>query len=425
MRFDHLHHHLNRRDLLKAGAAAAVATAAGSLLSDSAGAQESDSAQESDATQAAKSTGGYDDSHDVSKALDGTWAAASSARYGSDDQRGTLNEITSRKTACALRLLDGAGKVVTVNMGHTMVNGFPAFVTFPPRKWQQRLTTLGYVPDQADKFFNTTTPGNAGEDEWRQADRASGPLGYNQSSAPLGSNVLSGHEERFPEGYTFQIGTQLDNLSHIGVKEVFYNGFKANEFATPTGVAKLGVEHIGAFVTRGILIDVLGYKQKRGASSDLQTVAGKTTLAKSYRITIDDITATMKWEGIKRIDKGDVVVLRTGWGQLSDSPDTYADYLTTEPGIYLAEAKYFADHRPAVVASDSWGLEVVGNPVSGTNAFPVHQVFLTQHGIRIGEGVLSDELAEEGNHEFVYCYAPMNAVGATAGGTPPFALVRG
>ena len=77
------------------------------------------------------------------------------------------------------------------------------------------------------------------------------------------------------------------------------------------------------------------------------------------------------------------------------------------------------------IASDSWALEVVGNTTLGPNAFPCHQLLLARWGIRIGEGVISDGLAEDGVHEFVYFYSPMVAEGATAGGTPPVALAKG
>ncbi len=424
MRLEHLHHHLSRRNFLTGAAAAgAAAVASGTVFSGVAGAN--DHKGDDMMPGGELKLGKYDDSFDVTGALNGAWAAATAARYGADDQRGTLNEITQAKTARALRLIEGAKNVVTTTMGHTMVNGFPAYRTFPPRIWEQRLLTLGYTPNRADEFFSTTTTGTAGMDEWRAADRARGPLGFNQGTTPLGANRLSGHEERFPEGYTFQIATQLDNLTHIGVEHVFYNGFDAREFAAPTGATSLGAEHIGPFVTRGVLIDVLGWKASRG-SGDVHETDGIYHLSSTYRVTVDDITSAMKWAGSKKLEPGDVAVIRTGWGELAErhDPDLYDQYLNTEPGIYVAEAKYFADHRVALVASDSWGLEVVGNPVSGPNAFPCHQVLLTQHGVRIGEGVLSTEIANHGVHEFVYMYAPMQAVGATAGGTPPVALYK-
>src|SRR3954454_6803386 len=211
MRTDHLNFHLNRRQLLGGMAAtgAVIGTAGGSLLGGGAagastlgGASVRQRGRQSDV-----SPDGFDDSFDHNGALDGTWAAESTARYGAEDQIGTLNEITPAKTAQALGLLAGAAAVGTYRMGHVMRNGIPGYVTFPPRKFDQRLFVTGYTPDHADEFFSTDTRGNEGEDEWRAADRARGPLGY-LAPTPIGPNLVSAHEERFPEDGTFQIATQ-------------------------------------------------------------------------------------------------------------------------------------------------------------------------------------------------------------------------
>ena len=438
MRLDHLHAHLSRRQVLggaaKIGAAGVAANLVGGALGGLAGASGHDGqfghggddgpGGSFDGGDGHIPTGTFDDTFSPSGAADGSWTAESTARYGAADQRGTLNEVDAEKTAKAMALLAGAKQVVTYNMGHTMRNGFPGYVTFPPRKFEQRLTALGYTPKDP-AFFTASATGFEGEDEWRAADRERGPLGYLQGTTGIGPNNVSVHEERFPEGGTYQLATQLDNLNHVGVGPYFYNGNMGPDIAAPTGTKRLGMEHVGAFVTRGILLDVLAYKQKTDPSAVI-TVNGKPMLADTYRITVADLQGTMKWEGLGTgVSAGDVVVIRTGWNQLAEDPETYGRYLTGEPGIYVAEAKFLAANRPAVIASDSWALEVVGNTTLGPNAFPCHQLLLARWGIRIGEGVISDGLAEDGVHEFVYFYSPMVAEGATAGGTPPVALAKG
>ena len=173
------------------------------------------------------------------------------------------------------------------------------------------------------------------------------------------------------------------------------------------------MDHVPPFVTRGVLIDVLGWKLATGGDG-VQEVNGHDVLGDNYRITIEDLLATMEWEGVGAIEPGDVVVLRTGWWQLAEDPDTYAQYLRSEPGIYIREAKFLAEHRPAVIAADTFGLEVLGHP-DVTLVFPVHQELLTRWGIRIGEGVISDDLAKAGAYEFVYSYSPQWAYGRDRG----------
>lgn len=429
MRSDHLNFHLSRREMLsgmaKLGAAGAIAAGGGGALASAAGAatgHDHDNKEMPHGSTLVRTD--YDDSFSIEGALNGDWAKATQARYGKDDQLGSLNEITPRKTAQAVKLLEGGKEVVTYRLGHLMVNGMPGFNTYPPRKYNQRLICQGYTPNAADKFFSTTTRGNEGEDEWRKADRERGPLGYFQGPVGIGVNQVSVHEERFPEGGTYQIATQLDNLNHVGVAHVFYNGWDAREFASPTGTTKLGMENVHPFVTRGVIIDILDLKISQGATSDLQTVNGNKMLTNSYRITVEDIQAAMKRTRVGKIQAGDVVCFRTGWHTLGDDPASYAQYLATEPGIYIREARYLADHRPAIIAADQWALEVLpGKPTSDPGQlFPVHQLLLVGNGIRIGEGVIVTDLANDGVHEFVYSYSPQYGKGATAGNVPPMGM---
>ncbi len=431
MRSDHLNFHLSRREMLsgmaKLGAAGAVVAGGGAtVLAGVAGAGDDHDNKELPNGSTLVRTD-YDDSFSIEGALNGEWAKATQARYGKEDQLGSLNEITPRKTAQALRLLDGGKEVVTYRLGHLMVNGVPGFNTFPPRKYSQRLIALGYTPNAlSTEWFSTTTRGTEGEDEWRKADRATkGGLGYFQGPTGFGTNNLSAHEERFLEGGTYQIATQFDNLSHVGVGNIFYNGYDAREFATPTGTTKLGMEHVKPFVTRGVIIDILDLKISQGAGTDVvQTVNGNKMLANSYRITLEDIQAAMKRTRVGKIQAGDVVCFRTGWHTLADDPATYKQYLDTEPGIYLKEARWLVDHRPALVAADTWALEVLpGKPTSDPGQlFTVHQELIVKNGIRIGEGVIVTDLTNDGVHEFVYSYSPQYAQGATAGNVPPMGM---
>lgn len=336
----------------------------------------------------------YDDRmFDVDAAEAGAWAPS---RYGAGDERGTLNEVTPERTGAALGLVAGRRATRTYNLGELMVNGMPAYRTVPPREYEQRLTVLGYTPP-ADFVANG---------------------GILQGTEPIGPNRVSIHEERF-DTHTYQIATQLDNLNHIGVGATFYNGFQGPEIAESWGTSRLGNEHMGPIVTRGVLLDVLGLKVEEGAEGALSTSrSGDPVLLDNYRITLEDIRAAMERGGIRSIEPGDVVLLRTGWNKVADEP---ARYLGQEPGIYLREARWLAARRPAIIGSDTWALEVLGNDVVEA-AFPVHQELLVKEGVRIGESIVTDGLAADGVHEFVYISTPQFAKGATAGNTPPAAL---
>jgi len=341
------------------------------------------------------------------------------SRYGPGDQRGSFNEVTPEKTAAALSLLITGHGVTTHNLGELMWNGFPAFTTDPPRTYEQRLTIAGYRPP----------PGFHDEG------------GVLMTTEPLGANRLSYHEERFaaelsakhpvPLATTYQIGSQLDNLNHVGAGDFYYNGFRGPDIARGHGTAKLGSEHMGPVVTRGVLLDVLGVKLANNDTSDLAAPAsnGKPVLRENYRITVEDLVEAMDFGHIRAIEPGDVVLVRTGWNQLLAGRDA-ADIRRWEaangmPGIYLREARWLAQFRPAAIGSDTWALEVLGSQANddGT-AFPVHQELLMRNGIRIGESYVLDGLAEDRCYEFVFAVTPQYAEGATAGNTPPLALAK-
>jgi kynurenine formamidase len=306
--------------------------------------------------------------------------------YGAGDQLGALNEITPRKTLAALELIKPHGnrRLKTYNLGEISERGINAF---------------------GDRVYEQTRVGPA--------------------TTFAGDNQLVGVEERYST--TYQIATQVDGLPHIGVRGVFYNGFTSADLtaAGPDGVAVLGQELVNPFITRGVLLDVLSVKLEQGDHLALGEVNGKPMLADSYRITVEDLKDAMKFGGIKRITPGDVVIIRTGWSHLfGTDPALRARYIGAEPGIYLREARWLAELRPAIVASDAPALEVLPAPApwTGLQVFPVHQELLTHHGIRIGEAFNSEELAADEVYEFVFFYTPQRGKGATASNTAPAAL---
>ena len=146
--------------------------------------------------------------------------------YGAGDERGAFNEVTPAKTADALKMLQrGQGQrgVTTFQLGELMTNGFPAYVTNPPRIYEQRLVANGYVPPP-------------------EFEAEGGIL---QGTVPQGANRINVHEERFacvqadgfdePYSTTYQIGTQLDNLNHVGAGDFYYNGFRGPDIARGWG----------------------------------------------------------------------------------------------------------------------------------------------------------------------------------------------
>jgi len=380
-----------RRDALKLGAAVtAAAVAATSLGSRPAAASTSDG----HLGEYGPESGAFgDEMFDVEAVLDGAW---DSGPYGAGDQRGSLNELTPARTAAALALLDPTKPVNTYQLGEEMFNGFPAFPSDPPRLHDMFLYVLGY---EAPEGF---------------VDGG----GIQSSIDPIGPNLVSAHEERFSENFTFQIATQIDGLNHIGVGEIFYNGFRGPDIASPTGTTALGNETMGPITARGVIYDVLGLKVEQGATDAFfEAPNGEPVLNDGYRITLDDLRGCLERQKVDEIRAGDVAIMRTGWTHLVR--DDAERYLTQEPGIYLEEGRYFADKRVALVASDTWGLEVLNPDVTEGNAFPVHQELIVKNGIRIGESFVTDAAVADKCYEGLFVATPENVPGATCGSMAP------
>ncbi len=395
---------LSRRDALKLGAAGAAAVATAPLTASAAAADSSGPGSgRADGAAAGRPgrhdppSGSYDDTmFDVDAVLAGAW---DDGPYGPGDQRGTFNELSPSRTAKALRRLHPGRPVKTYQLGEEMFNGFPAFPSDPPRLHDMWLYVLGF---EAPPGFV-----EAG--------------GIQAATEPLGPNKVAALEERFAENFTFQIATQIDGLNHIAIGDIFYNGHRGADIVTPTGTSALGNETMGPVATRAVIYDVVGLKVATAKTQDFFLAAnGQPVLRDDYRITLDDLRACLQRQNVEAPGPGDVPILHTGWTHLVRSDPSR--YLTQEPGIYLEECRYFAAMKVALVASDTWAVEVLTPEVTGGNLFPCHQLLIVKEGIRIGESFVTDDAVADHCYEGVLVATPENVPGATCGSSPPVLL---
>ena len=202
-----------------------------------------------------------------------------------------------------------------------------------------------------------------------------------------------------------QIGTQFDGFSHQGIDNGFYNCFKQDQIATRNGYTKLGIEKVGAFVTRGVLIDVAALK-------------GVQMLPDSYEITVQDLQGALKRQNLT-IQPGDAIIVHTGWGKLWGKDNVR--YMKTDPGIGVAAAEWLAKQNPMLIGSDNWSVEVNPNPDPNIGS-PVHQILLAVNGIHILESLKLDELVAKRVNEFALVLEPLKLKGATGSTVAPIAI---
>jgi kynurenine formamidase len=159
---------------------------------------------------------------------------------------------------------------------------------------------------------------------------------YTKRNTPyVGSNRFSYNEELVVSEMG-QVGTDLDGLAHIMHDGSLYNCFKAEDIATSSGFTKLGIEKVGALITRGVLIDVAGYK-------------GVHMLGDTYEITVADLEGALKKQNLT-LQPGDAVIMNTGWGRLFGRDN--ARYGKSNPGIGLKAAEWLIAKDPMLLGAD-------------------------------------------------------------------------
>jgi kynurenine formamidase len=281
------------------------------------------------------------------------------SRWGSADQRGAANRITPAKVLAARNLIT---KGTVYQLGHVYETAMPMFGT---------------------RHYSLRIP---------------------QAFGPQGSNKTIYHDE-LVSGELGQIGTQFDGLGHLGIGDLFYNGNNRLDFAKPEGLTKLGIENVGAIVTRGVLIDIAGYKNT-------------PRLQGGYEVTVADIQGALKRQNVS-ITPGDIVLIHTGWGSLWLKDN--AAFTKNAPGVGLAAGRYLVEREVVIVGSDTWATEVVPNP-DPQLAFPVHQLFIARNGIYIFENLITEDLARDRIYEFFFTFAPLRLKGATGSPGNPLAI---
>lgn len=202
-----------------------------------------------------------------------------------------------------------------------------------------------------------------------------------------------------------QVGTQFDTFSHQMIADSMYNCHKLSDVATRTGFTKLGVENVGALMTRGILIDVAALK-------------GVEMLSETHEITVQDLQQALARQKLT-IQPGDAVLVHTGWGKLWGKDN--ARYQRSSPGIGTAAAEWLVRQDPMLVGSDNGGVEVSPNP-DRELAGPVHQIMLVVNGIHLLENLKLDELAAKGATEFALIVQPLKIQGGTGSTVAPIAV---
>jgi kynurenine formamidase len=281
------------------------------------------------------------------------------SKWGKDDQRGAANLMSPETVLRAARLIR-TGEVI--ELGHVLSST---------------------IPLSAGRRFEVDTKRTT----------------MNPQSNRRGSN------EELVIAEIGQVGTQFDGFAHQTIGNGLYNCFKVDEVSTRTGFTKLGIQNVGALVTRGVMIDIAALK-------------GVEMLADGYEITVQDLQQALAKQNLT-LQPGDAIIIHTGFGKLWEKDN--ARYARGNPGIGVAAGEWLVRQNPMLVGGDTPPVEVNPNP-DPQLSLPIHQIMLAVNGIHLLENLKLDELAAKRVYEFAFIIEPLKIQGATGSTVAPIAI---
>ncbi|KAA1420513.1 cyclase family protein [Mumia zhuanghuii] len=208
------------------------------------------------------------------------------------------------------------------------------------------------------------------------------------------------------------VGTHIDALAHVSHDGKLYGGLDVADALEGGRYARLGAHTIEPMVRPGVILDV-------------PSALGVSRLDPGYEITVADLELTASRQG-SEIGAGDVVLVRSGWGQHFDE-GAKADYVGHDsgvPGIGAAGAQWLADRGIHATGADTIAFECLP-PGAGHATLPAHRVLLVENGIYIVEAMDLEQLAATGIHSFVFVLSPLPFFGATGSPVRPLAVIGG
>lgn len=285
------------------------------------------------------------------------------SKFGPDDQSGNVRYITQAKTLAASKLVT-TGKAY--RLGIETNKAVPAFGT---------------------RTFNVIVvqPGQSG----------GGSLGSTKTT--YNDDIINGW---------VGVGSQIDGLGHAGIDDLYFNCNRGRDFAQADGLKKLGIENVPAIATRAILLDMAAYF--------------KTEMVKEgVAFNRAEIEGAMKRQGLKDIEKGEVVLFYTGWMKLLGKDDKR--FISANPGLGREGAQYLASLGVAAIGADTSNFEVMPFE-KGAGVYEVHQILLALNGIHILENLQLADMAADKAWDSFFTLGPARITGGVQAWINPIAI---
>jgi kynurenine formamidase len=290
-------------------------------------------------------------------------------RWGNDDQKGTLNHLSSEKTLQALSLVSEG---VTVSCAQPVEFTGSADVPRPP---QHFMVSAG--------------------DTFRKGEGVD-----HQVAMDYFGMIFHGHTV-----------THIDSLAHFFWDGQTYNGRPSSVVSTMDGATEFDIMAAsGGIVTKGVLVDA-------------PLLRGVDYIERGDGVGVADIEAAEREHGVK-VEQGDVLLLRTGQlGRRAVSGPV--DVSVGGSSGPSPEILPFLHERGVAVMGSDTGNDIGPNPYERFSN-PVHQVGIVGLGLWILDNAWLDDLAEackkRGKWEFMISILPLKLPTVTGSPVNPVAI---
>jgi len=212
-----------------------------------------------------------------------------------------------------------------------------------------------------------------------------------------------------------QAATQWDALAHVHYDGVLYNDCKACDTLSEHGAARLGIENLAqpGIMSRGILLDIARLR-------------GGERLPMDYAITVDDLNEACEKQGV-RPQTGDIVLIRTGHIQTFTVDKDRPAFNGPHSGITHHCAEWCHDHSIAAICADNVAVEYFQPEIFACEVpMPFHMLALRDMGMPLGEmfdlDALAADCAADGRYSFLLSAPPLAVTNAVGSPVNPLAL---
>lgn len=203
------------------------------------------------------------------------------------------------------------------------------------------------------------------------------------------------------------VGTHIDALCHFSRDGKLHGDVDVAAIQSyGQGIGHLSIDTVQPILRRGVLLDI--------AKS-----TGVDSLPRDFIITPDHLEAARRAHDLT-IQSGDIVLLRTGWGQFWNDPVRFIaggpGGQAAGPGPELAGAHWLSEQGIFAAGADTVAFEKI------PSSMPVHVHLLVESGIHIIENLNLEELAKAAVYEFLFVALPLKIQGGTGSPIRPIAL---